>query len=300
MALIECPECLSKVSDKAAACPKCGHPIQRAAAPPAAAPQPVLAQPPPPRHEQASPQYGQPAQSGQQASGYGQPAAPQYAAPPQQPSHVQQQPPGYGGPPSQQQGHVPPGGVPAQGYPPTGYPPQPPPAKPGMGTARLAAILGAAILGIGILVVGYLQLTRPRLRDDAPSVGAPAAAAQAAQAQAEAEGARAAAEAERLALAKREAPNLVSVTAAGCRCANGHTIVVSCSVQNGAQVPVTVSLTAASETGGLGISARGNGPSAFRLAPGQDVVKEVTTYFSGLMDCSSCSASKCRGSVEAP
>lgn len=122
----------------------------------------------------------------------------------------------------------------------------------------------------------------------------------AAQAQAEAERARAAAEAERLALAKREAPNLVSVTAAGCRCATGHTIVVSCRVQNGARVPVVVSLAAASETGSLGVSARGNGPSAFRLAPGQDVVQEVTTYFSALMNCSSCSASECSGSVAAP
>jgi len=127
-----------------------------------------------------------------------------------------------------------------------------------------------------------------------------AAVAAQAEAQAAAAHAQAAAEGERLALAKREAPSLVSVTAAGCRCATGHTIVVSCRLQNGSQVPVVVSLAAASETGTLGVSARGNGASAFRLAPGQDVVQEVTTYFSALMGCSSCSASECSGSVAAP
>lgn len=33
MALIQCPECAQQVSDKAASCPKCGHPIATGAAP---------------------------------------------------------------------------------------------------------------------------------------------------------------------------------------------------------------------------------------------------------------------------
>jgi hypothetical protein len=33
MALLQCPECSNEVSDKAVACPKCGYPLQAAAAP---------------------------------------------------------------------------------------------------------------------------------------------------------------------------------------------------------------------------------------------------------------------------
>lgn len=34
MALIHCPECRTEMSDRAAACPKCGHPIGSASLPP--------------------------------------------------------------------------------------------------------------------------------------------------------------------------------------------------------------------------------------------------------------------------
>lgn len=47
MALITCPECGNQVSDKAAACPKCGAPI---AAPPK----------PPPKVEPPDPRYNSP------------------------------------------------------------------------------------------------------------------------------------------------------------------------------------------------------------------------------------------------
>jgi len=123
------------------------------------------------------------------------------------------------------------------------------------------------------------------------------AQAEAAQARADAEHAREAAQAERAALLKREAPSHVLVAATGCRCAPGQTIVVSCQVLNDAQVPVEVSLAAASETGTLGHGARGTTTQPLRLAPGKDVTQEVTTYFSAGWDCSSCANSECTASV---
>lgn len=54
MALIDCPECAKQVSDKAAACPNCGHPIlERASASQAARP-PGAQETAAPIHEQTS------------------------------------------------------------------------------------------------------------------------------------------------------------------------------------------------------------------------------------------------------
>lgn len=107
------------------------------------------------------------------------------------------------------------------------------------------------------------------------------------------------AKAEREAALKREAPSLVSVSATGCRCAAGTSIVVSCRIQNGAQVPVLVSLSAYSQTGTMGQDARGNTTSSLRLDPGKDLIQEVTTYFSSGSDCLSCRNSACRVGVTA-
>lgn len=110
------------------------------------------------------------------------------------------------------------------------------------------------------------------------------------------EAAQATADAERV-LLTQEAPGRVSVSASGCRCSAGQTIIVSCRIQNKAQVPVEVSLAAASQTGTMGHDARGNSSTPLSVDPGDDVVAEVTTYFSAGSDCWSCTNSECKASV---
>lgn len=119
------------------------------------------------------------------------------------------------------------------------------------------------------------------------------------QAGADAKRAQDVAEAERLKRARSEAPSKITVFGSGCRCSANKTIVVSCNVKSAAEVAVDIQIAASAETGTWKINSSGK-LLLTGVTPGQITVQEVTTSFSGMKNCSSCTSSICNASSVVP
>jgi hypothetical protein len=97
---------------------------------------------------------------------------------------------------------------------------------------------------------------------------------------------------EKLKRQRLEAPKKISVAATGCSCTANHTITVTCRLTSAAEVPVDVTVGAASETGSWGFKSAG-AVQVSGLSAGKSFDSTVITKFSALKDCSSCKSSTC-------
>lgn len=95
----------------------------------------------------------------------------------------------------------------------------------------------------------------------------------------------------RLRLAKQQAPSKVAVQQLGCYCAQGGGIAVSCSVTNGAEVPVAATINFGAQTGFLGIN--GSGSMVVSVPARSTVVQQGVTHHKTNLECASATGCSC-------